>query len=80
LPILQAHLPGAVNPQISYSPAFLEWEAAAEAGCNLWQWESGHYPTQFKAKVMAWYMLHTQVKNVTEFMSAEKAKKDAKKR
>jgi hypothetical protein len=69
------HIKGAVNPQISFSPSFLEWEAATAAGCDLWSWEKGLYPIQFKAKVIAWHMNHIQVANVTESMIAEKAKK-----
>jgi hypothetical protein len=55
-----------VNPQISYSQGFAEWEACLGAGLDLWQWETGVYPIQFKARVVAFWRLHNLVRNHTE--------------
>jgi len=46
---------------IKSSIEFTEWEAAHEAGCDLWRWHCNEYPTTFKARVMAWYELHNLV-------------------
>lgn len=60
-PIEQAGIKNAVDPGITFSAHFQEWQAGTAAGLSMWQWETGEYPTWFKAKVMAWYELHNLV-------------------
>lgn len=59
----------AVDPHISFSMGFLEWEAAVAAGATLDElvkWEERSYPKQFMAKVVAWYQYHCLVKTHQE--------------
>jgi len=64
-PIEGAALKDAVDPQISYSMSFAEWEAAIAAGATLGElleWDRGdEFPLQFKEKVLAWHMAHRQI-------------------
>jgi hypothetical protein len=53
---------GGVNPQITYSNAFGEWEAATAANLDMYKWEQGLYPSWFKARVLAWYSASRLVK------------------
>ena len=46
------------RPDIKSSMEFAEWQACHAAGCDLWRWYSNDYPTEFKARVMAWHELH----------------------
>jgi len=39
----------------------LEWESAFAAGLDLYRWEVGEYPPDFKAKVLAWFSRHQEV-------------------
>ena len=50
---------------------FMEWEAATQAGLNLWKWDNGSYSRKFMAKVIAWYSLH----NLVEVHSQDAANK-----
>jgi hypothetical protein len=43
------------------SPPMTEWESAFAAGLDLYRWETGEYPPDFKAKVLAWYSRHQEV-------------------
>lgn len=60
-PIENVRLTGGVDPQIGYSASFAEWEAAHAANLNLYDWFSDKYPRWFKARVLAWYKLHTLI-------------------
>lgn len=61
IPIRDVLLRHGVNPNITYSQVFLEWEAATAAGLSLWDWDNGVYDRLFQAKVIAWYNLHILV-------------------
>lgn len=50
-----------VDPHISHNNSFLEMEAAAAAGLDLWQWENGEYPKWFRVRIVAWYNMHNLV-------------------
>ena len=43
------------------SPVLQEWEAAHAAKLDLYKWEMGGYPGDFKAKVIAWYSRHIEL-------------------
>jgi len=79
-PITSVRLPDAINPGITYSNSFAEWEAAQAAGLNLWDWEHGGYTKYFKVKVLAWYKLHSLVEAHTKAAVNKKARADAKKK
>ena len=51
---------------ISYKPAFGEWEAATSAGLDMYEWETGKYPTWFMARVLSWHKLHRLVEVHTQ--------------
>lgn len=57
---------GGVNPQITYSNTFGEWEAATAAHVDMHRWETGGYPGWFKARVMAWYSASRMVQAHTD--------------
>lgn len=72
--IEEVSIKGAINPGITYSQSFKEWEAAHEAGLDLYKWDTGAYPPFFMAKVLAWSELHNQVKMHQEDAVAKKMK------
>ena len=80
VPIDQARVRGAVNPGITSSASFAEWEAAVAAGLDLWAWESGDYPPLFKARVVAWYQAHRLVQLHTEAAMAQAAERQQRRR
>jgi len=43
------------------SPPLQEWEAAHAANLDLWEWESGGYSPDFKARVIAWHSRHIEL-------------------
>lgn len=43
------------------SDALAEWEAAHAANLDLHKWETGQYPSSFKAKVLAWHSRHNEL-------------------
>lgn len=57
---------------------FTEWEAAHQAGLDLYQWEQGLYPVEFKARVIAWYHLHQLVSMHQEAAASEAAARKSK--
>jgi hypothetical protein len=61
LPIRDVRVKDSVDPQISYSESFGEWEAAHAANLDLWAWEQNKYPPWFKVRVIAWYNAHNLV-------------------
>jgi hypothetical protein len=80
-PIGDYHLPDAIDPGITYSNSFAEWEAATVAGLDMWRWEqAGGYPNWFKAKVLAWYKNHNLVEAHTQAAVNAKMKKASKKK
>ena len=58
---------------------FEEWEAGTAAGLDMWKWENNEYPPDFKAKTVAWYMLHTSIGNHITDASIPKPRKPKKK-
>lgn len=76
-PIIDAPVKGAVRPGITYAASFAEWEAATAAGVDLWRWETGGYPPAFKARVLAWHLLHRLVDLHGESAAIEAARKKA---
>lgn len=71
---------GAVNPQIEYSSAFSEWEAATAAGLDMYKWENLHYPSWFRARVLAWYKAHVLVEAHTQDAVNAKMRQKMKKK
>lgn len=65
MPIQDHALRTRVNHGITHSSSFLSWEAAIAAGATLtelYEWDrTNKFPSPFKAKVVAWYMRHTDV-------------------
>ena len=73
-PISTVRLPDGISPGITYSNSFAEWEAANAAGVSIWDWENGGFPNWFKAKVLAWYKLHSLVEAHTQAAVNAKSK------
>ncbi len=76
-PIENVHIRDSVDPHISFSMGFQEWEAAIAAGATLdelLKWDQRGYPKEFMAKVIAWYQNHTLVKAHLEDASRPKRK------
>lgn len=73
-PIEQASIRNKVDPHISYSMSFVEWEAARLAGLDFYKWEQNEYPLSFKERVIAWYTLHNMVEAHVEDAKARKMK------
>lgn len=72
---------GSVDPHISYSMTFLEWEAANAANATLqelYDLSMGKYPVWFRARLIAWYQMHRLVKMHEEAASSEAAAKKGK--
>lgn len=38
-----------------------EWEAASAANLDLYEWDSGGYPPDFKVRVIAWHSRHVEL-------------------
>ena len=55
--------------------SFAEIEACVSARLDLWAWEIGTYPKEFKVRVLAWHRLHSQVEAHVEQARADKAEK-----
>jgi hypothetical protein len=77
--IWEVALPGAISTAITYSLDFEQWEAASEAGLDLFRWEQsledGGYPIWFKVKAIAWYRLHKMVRQHGEAAVAQAVKR-----
>ncbi len=74
-PIGEAVIRGAVDPHISYSMHFAEWNAAIAAGATLeelFKLEAGEYPKWFRARLIAWKNLHDLIQTHTEAARAPK--------
>lgn len=65
-----------INPGITYSQKFSEFEACIEAGLDIWIWRQGFYPSWFKAEVIMWYEGH----NLIEIHAKDAAASSMKKR
>lgn len=69
-----------VDPGITYSFGFAEWQACVGVGLDLWAWESGEYPRWFKIRVIGYYNmsnlvgLHTQ-SEISQKSSAKGSKR-----
>ena len=58
-PIEDVKVREAVDPNISYSVHFSEWEAAIAAGATIDElFRLEQYPKSFRAKLIAWYGYH----------------------
>ena len=68
----------AVDPHISYSRSFGEWEAAVAVGLDLWKWENNEYPRWFKARVLAFHKCRNLIELHSQDAVARKAKKGGK--
>lgn len=79
MPIETVAIKGSVSTGITYSMNFQEWEALFSIGATLteiFEWEMGRvFPTWFKEKVVAWYLLHNEVENHKADASRPKGKK-----
>jgi len=71
---------GAVDPHITYSQEFSEWDACIECRLDLWEWVNNHYPTWFKAKAIAFNNSRKLIKLHTEDALARAYKERAKKK
>lgn len=60
---------------------YSEWEAAIAAGASLddlEKWDRGGFPVQFKAKVVAWFNLHSLIELHSNDAMARDAENEAK--
>ncbi len=64
-----------VDPGIRFSYAFEEFEAAVAAGLDIYLWNSGFYPTELKAQVIAWHRLSQMVETHVEAARQEKSER-----
>jgi hypothetical protein len=74
-PINRVGVKDSIDPNISYSRSFGEWEAAVAAGLDLWEWENNEYPRWFKARVIAWHRLHGLIELHTQDAVARKSRR-----
>jgi hypothetical protein len=74
IPIRDAYLKDAINPGISYSMQYTEWEACVAAGLDLYRWEHRGYPKRFMAKVVAFHNLRNLVEAHVENAKAKAMK------
>jgi hypothetical protein len=79
-PIQDHALRHKVDPNISHTQRFLEFEACVEAGLDLERWETFGYNTDFKASVIAWYILRGLKKVHTEDAMNRKLEAERKRR
>lgn len=80
MPISDVGVKTGVDPNISYNIDFQGWEAAHEAGLDLFKWYTGGYPHNFRVKVLAWFNLHKLVLMHTEDALSEHMEKESKKK
>lgn len=73
-PIATVGVKDSIDPNISYSRGFGEWEAATAAGLDMWEWENNGYPRWFKARVIAWHRSHGLIELHTQDAVARKAR------
>lgn len=74
-PIEDARAKNAVDPHISYSMHFSEWEAAVAAGASLDElMRLDEYPKKFRAKLIAWHEFHKLMILHTQDAATPKAK------
>lgn len=74
LPIRQVRAKHAINPGISYSLTYEEWEACIECGLDLERWVNNDYPLPFKAQVVAFNRCRQLVRLHIDDASAPKGK------
>lgn len=73
-------VPKSINTGISYDSSYEQWDAAAQAGLDLWRWEQGEYPRPFMIRVIAFGRLRNMVHQHTEAALARAAEREAKKK
>ena len=61
MPLEEYPLKRAIQTQIELSVPLQEWEAAFAARLDLYKWEMGEYPGDFKSKVIAWFSRHQEL-------------------
>lgn len=66
MPIREALVKGAINPNISHSLMYAEFDACVSCGLDLWKWWNNEYPPDFKARVIAFNNLRGLVRLNTE--------------
>ena len=76
VPIEEVVIGGAVNPGISYSQGFAEWEACIAAGLDIEKWESGEYSVRLREKAIAWHKLHNLVEVNAQDATIPKGKRN----
>lgn len=79
-PIKEVEVKNSVDPKISYSMSFGEWEAAHAARLDLWKWEMNEYPPWFKARVIAWHRTHDLIEMHKQDALAESINRRSKRR
>jgi len=77
-PIQSVGVRGAVDPRISYSMSFKEWQACVGCRLDLWKWERGVYSNRFKERVIAFYGLSRQIETHIEDAKARAADRQRK--
>lgn len=68
------YLKGGIDTGIRYSMSYALWDAAIAAGAtlsDLWKIETGLYPKEFLAKIVAWRRGHIAIENHTEAAKAK---------
>jgi len=74
-PIEDVRAKTAIDPHISYSVHFSEWEAAIAAGATLDELARlEKYPKRFRAKLVAWHGYHKAVDLHAQDAAAPKGK------
>lgn len=64
-----------VNPNISYSQLYTEWDACVAANLDPFLWfKTSKYPQYFKAQTIAWYEGHKLIKTHTTDASIKKGR------
>ena len=67
-----------VDPAISYSMVFEEWQAAVDTGLDLWKWYKDEYSRDFKVRVIAFNNLRKLIEMHTQAAVAQKSEAIAK--
>ena len=78
MPLEEYPLSQTIQTGIEMSPVLQEWEAAFAAGLDLYRWETGGYPPDFKAKTIAWFSRHQELELHRQDAVARAAKRKRK--
>ena len=69
-----------IDPHITYSQKYIEFEACVEAGLKLDDWYYGRYSKEFKAQIVAFYNLRRLVSLHVEDAKSEDYKRRSSKK